>query len=64
MNEKDQVDLTEILIKVCPHSQTGRVYTLTQKETKDTADKFELEHVEFLSLLHVLFCQYVLYHVC
>ena len=33
--------LTEILIKVCPRNRTGRVYTLTQKETKATADKFE-----------------------
>ena len=33
--------LTEILIKVCPHSRTGRVYTLTQKETKATVDKLE-----------------------
>ena len=27
--------LTEILIKVCPRSQTGRVYTLIQKEIKN-----------------------------
>ena len=32
---------TEILIKVCPHSRTRHVYTLTQKETKATVDKFE-----------------------
>ena len=33
--------LTEILIKVCPRSRTGRVYTLIQKEIKTTVDKFE-----------------------
>ena len=33
--------LTEILIKVCPRDRTGRIYTITQKETKATVDKFE-----------------------
>ena len=33
--------LTEILTKVSPRSRTGRVYTLTQKESKAAADKFE-----------------------
>ena len=37
--------LTEILIKVCPRSRTKRVYTLTHKETKATADKFETRTV-------------------
>ena len=34
--------LTEILIKVCPRSRTGRVYTLIQKEIKTAVDKFEI----------------------
>ena len=52
--------LTEILIKVCPRSRTGHVYTLTQRLKLQQ----KLEHIEFLSLLHVLFCQCVLYYVC
>ena len=50
--------LTEILIKVCPRSQTGHVYTLRLKLQR------KLEHIEFLSLLHVSFCQCVLYYIC
>ena len=33
--------LAAILIKVAPHTRTGRVYTMTQKESKTTVDKFE-----------------------
>ena len=54
--------LTEILIKVCPRSQTGHVYTLTQR-LKLQRTIWKLEHIEFLSLLHVSFCQCVLYYV-
>ena len=52
--------LTEILIKVCPRSRTGHVYTLTQRLKLQR----KLEHIRFLSLLHVSFCQCVLYYVC
>ena len=45
--------LTEILIKVCPRNRTGHVYTLTQRLKLQR----KLEHIEFLSLLHVLFCR-------
>ena len=52
--------LTEILIKACPCSRTGHVYTLTQRLKLQQ----KLEHIEFLSLLHVSFCQCILYYVC
>ena len=52
--------LTEILIKICPRSQTGHVYTLTQRLKLQR----KLERIDFLSLLHVLFCQCALYYVC
>ena len=38
--------LTEIMIEVCPRSRTGRVYTLTQIESKATADKFEIRTLD------------------
>ena len=39
----------------------GRVYILTQKESKAAADKFETRIRLIFSVLHVLFCQCVLY---
>ena len=32
--------LSNILVKVDPHTRTGRTYTITQKEKKTTAEKF------------------------
>ena len=44
-------------------SRTGHVYTLTQN-LKLQRTNWKLEHIEFLSLLYVSFCQCVLYYVC
>ena len=44
-------------------SRTGHVYTLTQ-ELKLQRTNWKLKHIEFLSLLYVSFCQYVLCYVC
>ena len=53
----------DIPVIVTLPSRTGPVYTLTQR-LKLQRTNWKLEHIEFLSLLYVSFCQCVLYYVC
>ena len=57
--------LTEILIKVCPRSPTGHVYTLIQKEIKTTVEKLETRTPEpFVSIARFILSTYSLLCLC